>query len=363
VDPLSGSFFVGPKSAGSSPGPACYDIGGEYPTVTDADVVLGYLDPGFFLGGSIKLNKQKAIEAIKKYVADPLGIGVIDAAAGIKEMIDTQMRLSIATNVVAKGYDVREFALMAFGGGGSTHVAGFTKGFSFKDILVFPYSAVFSAFGAACADIAFTHIRSVSAMISPKANDEEKMAIGKIINEGWGYLEKPGYEILEKQGFKRNDIKVVRTVAMKYGKQLHAIRVISPVDQIESPKDLDALVAVFERDYEKMYTYAARYPGAGFEVYGVGIVTSVSKTKPKLVKHEIKSATPPKTATKGKREAYFSGRMTQTSVYDMGKLEAGNVIEGPAIIEAPTTTLVVPGDMKVAVDEYLTLRLTRLMKG
>jgi N-methylhydantoinase A/oxoprolinase/acetone carboxylase beta subunit len=111
-----------------------------------------------------------------------------------------------------------------------------------------------------------------------------------------------------------------------------------------------------------MYTYAARYPGAGFEVYGVGIVTSVSKTKPRLIKHQIRSVTALKTAIKGKREAYFNGKMTQTSVYDLSKLEAGNVIEGPAIIEAPTTTLVVPDDMEVEVDEYLTLRLIRLKR-
>lgn len=359
VDSLSGRFFVGPDSAGAVPGPAAYDTGGDKPTVTDADVVLGYYDPDYFLGGKIKLHKEKAIEAVKKHVADPLGLSVLEAAAGIKTMIDTQMRLAIAKNVTSKGYDPRKFVLMAFGGAGPAHVAGYSEGFLFKDIFVFPYSAAFSAFGAACADIAFTHLRSVYVMIRPGFNDEQKMAAAEIINKGWETIEKPAYEILEKQGFKRSDIHIVRTASMKYGKQLHDISITSPVDRIRSPQDMDALIAAFERDYEKMYTYAARYPGAGFEVYAVGIKTWVTKVKPKLVKHKLGSAKPPEAALKGKREAYFGGQMVPTGVYEMGALKAGNVIVGPAIIEAPTTTMVVPQDARVEVDEYLNLRLRR----
>jgi len=359
VDPISNSFFVGPQSAGSSPGPACYDSGGENPTVSDADVVLGYIDPDYFLGGKLRLNKQKATDAIKKHVADPLGLDVVEAAAGIKAMIDTQMRLSIRKNVIAKGYDAREFVVMAFGGAGPSHVAGFTEGIPFKEILVFPYSGAFSAFGAACADIAFTHIRSVSVMIPPNLDDEGKMAVSETINEGWEFLEKPAYKILEKQGVPRSEISIVRTAAMKYGKQLHAISIVSPVDRIRSPQDLDKLIADFERDYEKMYTYAARYPGAGIEVYSVGVTTSVSNIKPKLARYELGSKTPSKAALKGKREAYFGKRMTPVNVYEMGELTAGNVITGPAIIEAPTFTTVIPENAKAEVDEYRTLRLKR----
>lgn len=359
VDPISGNFFVGPQSAGAVPGPASYDRGGKHPTVTDADLVLGYIDPDYFLGGDITLNKQKAIEAIKKYVADPLGLGVLEAAAGIKTMTDTQMRLAVANNVIAKGYDVRDFILLAFGGGGPTHVAGFTEGFPFKEIMVFPYSAAFSAFGGACADVAFTNPCSISVVIPPKLDDAMKMALGQIINHGWEQAEKRAFEIMHKQGFRQSEINIVRIAAMKYGKQLHELMVTSPVDRIRSPRDMDALVTVFERDYEKMYTSAAKYPGAGYEIYGVSVTTSVSKTKPKLAKHKMNPAKPPKAAFKGRREAYFDKRMRLVNVYDMEKLRAGNVIMGPSIIEAPTTTMVVPSDARVEIDEYLTLKFKR----
>jgi acetone carboxylase beta subunit len=357
IDPISGSFIVGPQSAGAFPGPASYDLGGENPTVTDADVALGYIDPDYFLGGKIRLNKQKAMEAIKKHVADPLGLDVFQAAGGIKALIDTQMRLAIRKNVIAKGYNAREFVLMAIGGAGPTHVAGFTEGLPFKEILVFPYSSVFCAFGATCSDIAFTHVRSIYVVIPPGSDNERKMAAGEMINRGWEDLEKPAYEILEKQGVQKSEINISRTAAMKYGKQLHEINIISPVDRIRTPKDLDALIAVFEQDYEKMYTYAARYPGAGVEVFNVGVTTWVSKVKPKLRKYELGSPKPPKTSLKGKREAYFVNRMTPTNVYEMDELGAGNVVPGPAIIESPTTTLVVPPNARAEIDEYKTFKL------
>jgi acetone carboxylase, beta subunit len=357
VDPLSRSFIVGPLSAGSSPGPACYDSGGEHPTVTDADVVLGYIDPDYFLGGKIRLNKPKAVEAIKKHVADPLGLDVFQAAGGIKALIDTQMRLAIRKNVIAKGYDAREFVVMAIGGAGPTHAAGFTEGLPFKEVLVFPYSSVFCAFGATCSDIAFTHVRSIYVVVPPGSDDERKLAVAGIINQGWEGLENPAHEILEKQGIRRSEINIIRTAAMKYGKQLHEITVTSPVDRIRSPQDLDALIAVFEHDYEKLYTYASRYPGAGVEVFNVGVTTWVSKVKPHLRKYELGSPEPPEASLKGKRDAYFVNRMMATNVYEMDELSAGNVIPGPAIIESPTTTFVIPPSGRAEIDEYKTFRL------
>ncbi|MFH0914120.1 MAG: hydantoinase/oxoprolinase family protein [Chloroflexota bacterium] len=359
IEPLSGSFYVGPDSASSVPGPACYDRGGVRPTVTDADLVLGYFDPDYFLGGRMKINKQKSIDAIEQYVAKPLGLTLLEAAAGIRTMIDTKMCMCVNNFVTAKGYDPHEFVLLAFGSGGPTHVAGYTQGIPFKEIMALPYAAGFSCFGACCSDIAFTHIRSVSAVIPAGIDDSRKVAIGAVINKGWEELEKPAYEILEKQGFPRSDIQIVRTAFMKYGKQLHEIMITSPVDRIRTPQDFDALVAVFERDYEKMYTYAARYPGAGFEVASVGIRSWVTKVKPKLVKHRLGSRTPVKASLKGRRDAYFGGCMTPVEIWDMQKLTAGNSVPGPCVIESPTTNMVVPPNTRVEVDQYLSLLLKR----
>ena len=148
-DPVTGRIKVGPESAGAVPGPVCYDQGGEIPTVTDADLVLGYIDADFFLGGRIKLNREKAYNAIKTRLADPLGLSVEDTAEGIREIIDYRMKDAALGMLMARGYNLNEYYLLGFGGAGPTHVAGYSKDTKLKGVLVFPYSGVFCAFGNA----------------------------------------------------------------------------------------------------------------------------------------------------------------------------------------------------------------------
>ena len=358
VDALSRRLYVGPKSAGAVPGPAAYGAGGEVPTVTDADLVLGYLNPDYFLGGDLRLDRGKAAATIEKHVADPLGMSTIDAAAGIRTLIDTQMREAMAGCVTNKGFDPREFVLVIFGGAGPTHAGGLTQGFAFKEALVFPYSAVFSAFGAASADIEHTVTKSVGLVIPPRVDDAGKMELGASLNRGWEFLEDMVAAQMQKEGFQRKDIKMVQTASIRYRKQLHDLIVTSPVQRIAGPTDFDRLIAAFETDYEGIFTRGATYRQAGYEIYEVGVTASVSKVKPRLVKHEL-VGTDARAAIKGKRMAYFDGAMREVVVYDLLSLRSGNVVPGPAIVEAPTTTMVVPADADVSVDEYLTLRLVR----
>ena len=358
VDALSRRLFVGPKSAGAVPGPAAYGAGGELPTVTDADLVLGYLNPDYFLGGDLRLDAAKAAQAIKKHVADPLGMSTVQAAAGIRTLIDTQMREAVAGCVTNKGFDTREFVLVIFGGAGPTHAGGLTSGFAFKEVLVFPYSAVFSAFGAASADIEHTVTKSVGLVALPRVDDAGKMELGAALNRGWDFLEAMVTEQMQTEGFQQKDIRMVQTASIRYRKQLHDLIVTSPVGRIASAADFDRLIAAFDSDYESIFTRGASYKQAGYEIYEVGMTASVSKVKPRLVRRK-RAGTDAGAAIKGRRMAYFEGAMREVSVYDLVALQAGNLVPGPAIVEAPTTTMVVPADADVSVDEYLALRLVR----
>ena len=358
VDPLSRRLFVGPKSAGAVPGPAAYGAGGELPTVTDADLVLGYLNPDYFLGGDLRLDPAMASQAIKKHIADPLGMSTVEAAAGIRTLIDTQMREAVAGCVTNKGFDTREFVLVIFGGAGPTHAGGLTSGFAFKEVLIFPYSAVFSAFGAASADIEHTVTKSVGLVVAPRVDDAGKAALCAALNGGWDFLEALVTEQMQREGFQHKDIRMVETASIRYRRQLHDLIVTSPVRRIAGPADFDRLIAAFDSDYESIFTRGASYKQAGYEIYEVGITASVSKVKPRLIRHE-RVGTDASAAIKGRRMAYFDGAMREAAVYDLVALRAGNLVPGPAIVEAPTTTMVVPVDTDVSVDEYLALRLVR----
>lgn len=359
VDPLTGSLQVGPSSAGAYPGPASYGLGGELPTVTDADLILGYFDPDFFLGGEIKLNRKLAVEAIEKHVANPLGMDVTEAALAIRTIIDANMREALNGQLIGRGLDSREFVLLAFGGAGPTHVEGYTKGMQFKEIMVFPYSSVFSAFGAASADIERTRTRSVGIVIPPHATDDEKITKGKVINKAWDDLEEWTLKELENDGIPREKASIRRTASIRYGRQLHDIVIDSPVSRIRSALDFDLLIDAFERNYVKLYSLSAKFVRAGYEIYDVTVTCSYSKTKPILIEHRLGSKIPGKVAVKGVRNAYFNGSIKEVKVYDMTRLQGGNEISGPCIMEAPTTTFVVPEDSWIEVDKYLTMKLKR----
>lgn len=359
LDPLTNSLKVGPQSAGAEPGPACYGLGGTEPTVTDADVVLGYIDPDYFLGGKVKLNKDLAVKAIKERIADPLGISVEAAAWGIKQILDTQMENYCRSLISSKGYAVEDYVLMAFGGAGPTHAAGYTKNTNYKAVAMFPYSSVFCAFGAATADFSHQYMRATNLYVPYKASDELKVEVGKKYNELWEEMEQEAYAQFEAEGYSRSEVEFDRLAFVRYAGQIDELMMHSPVSRINSPSDMDRFIEEFENVYSRVYTSAARYPEAGYLTLHVGLIGRVRKTKPQLVKHKLEGETPPPEALKGYRDAYFEGAQMQTTVYDFFKLRAGNVVYGPAIIENINTTYVIPPEHHVYIDEYLTLWLRK----
>jgi len=357
IDPLTGRLEVGPESAGAVPGPVCYAMGGTQPTVTDADLILGYINPDYFIGGKLKLNKKKAEEAIRKEITDPLGLDVIEAAGGIKEIIDTRMRDTLEGLITARGFELSDYVLLAFGGAGPTHVAGYTKGLPLKATVMFPYSSVFSAFGASSADFEHHYTHATNLVIPPSPSGEVKLSVGKRINEVWKDLEVGAFKQMEEEGFSKEKVKLRHLAMMRYGRQLNDLIVTSPVPRINTPQDWDKLIEAFERLYERIYTTSAKFPEAGFDIVEIGLVSSVEKIKPRLRKRELTSEAPPEASMKGSREAYFDGEMVPTDIYEMDELKPGNIISGPAVIEHPTTTYVIPPGRLMEIDEYSTLWL------
>ncbi len=359
VDPSTRRLYVGPASAGADPGPAAYGRGGELPTVTDADLVLGYIDPDYFLGGEIRLSRELAEASIAKHVAEPLGLSLLDAAHGIRALADAHMRELVAGALVAKGYDVADFVAMAFGGAGPTHVEGFTAGLGFSAIFFFPYSAAFSAFGCAAADIEQTMPLSVTLVVPPRATDAEILRLAERLNAGWEQLEARTMERMEAQGFRQSEVSLRHTAAIRYGRQLNDLIIQSPVTRICRIEDWRALVATFELEYEHVYTHSAKYPQAGYEVYEVSVTASVRKTKPRLVAHPVHPPEVASRALRGRRQAFFDGGPREVNVYAMEDLLAGSRMEGPCLIEGRTTTAVIPPSHAAEVDEYLTFHLIR----
>lgn len=355
IDPLTGRLEIGPQSAGSEPGPVCYGRGGTEPTVTDADLVLGYLDPHYFIGGRIVLDAEAAKRAIRDQIAEPLGMSMEEAAEGIRTIADTKMRDAISGLIATRGFDLSEYHLLAFGGAGPSHVAGYTSGLRLAGIMVFPFSAVFSAFGAASADYEHHYTRAVNVIVPPGASSEDKLAFGYRITEAWNELRAQGLRQMEREGFESVRIQFRPLAMIRYGRQLNDLIVPSPVDRIESIDDWDRLIGTFEQLYARVFAIAAQYPQAGYEILEVALVAFTEKTRPKLRSEPLGASEPPGEAFKGARAAWFGGNWRQTPVHEMSRLRPGNELTGPVIVEDPTTTLVVPPDRQIRLDEYRTI--------
>lgn len=354
IDALTGRLGVGPESAGAVPGPVCYGQGGVEPTVTDADLVLGYLDPAGFIGGRIALDVEAATDAIRRKIAEPLGLSVAAAAAGIRDVIDTRMRETVSGLVALRGLAQEEYALLGFGGGGPSHLAGYTRGLPLKAVMTFPYAAVFSAFGAAAADYEHHYHRAVNVVIPAAASDEELIDVGARMSSAWERLEEQARDQMRREGIDLSTVRSRHLAMVRYGKQLNDLIVASPVTRGDTPAQMRSLLEAFENQYAKLYAKGAQFPQAGFEVFEVGLVASVSKVKPNLVALPLESEDPAH-ARIGERPAYFEDEWVASPRFAWSALRPGNRVTGPAVIEHPTTTLVVPPDRAARLDEYRTV--------
>lgn len=334
---LDGHLHVGPESAGSTPGPACYGRGGVEPTITDADVVLGIIDAKYFLGGRMKLDVEAAHEAVRKYVADPLGISVEQAAAGIREVANNQMADLLRRVTLRAGYDPRDFVLMAYGGAGATHAHQYAEVAGIGTVVVPSTGPAHSAFGTVTGD----RHRSFSLAIGQhaparflKASDHIDPAL---LNDGFQQIEQRGKEALG------SDATIHRFVGMRFRQQVHEIGIPVPAGTLAAT-DVDALVDAFEVEYERIYgkNTALRVSGVEFTVVRIEATSPVIRPKPRKVDGVGRSNKRCDT-----RKVYFFGNgFVEADIFRSEDVGPGHPISGPAIIERPDTTIVVgPGQV------------------
>jgi N-methylhydantoinase A/oxoprolinase/acetone carboxylase beta subunit len=349
-DLLGGRLEVGPRSAGSYPGPACYDLGGTDPTVTDADVVLGYIAPDGYFGGKMPLDRDKAVEAVRTRIAEPLGVSVDEAAALIRRIVEQNMASAIKREVHLRGYHPEDFALFAFGGGGPTHVAGYRA--DVPTAVIFPQAPVFSALGSSVMDI--MHVYEQSRRMPFMAPMTEQIVIDRdAFNGVVDELMAKARADLESEGLGAEEIVFSVELDMLYGGLVHVKRVSSPVLRLESEDDARLVYDAFEKEFSEAFSpHVVNKPG-GAHLDGIVLKATVVTEKMALPVHELGSADPSSART-GSRSAYWPelGQRAETDVFAFDSLRPGHTVTGPAIVEMEYSTIVVPPGQELRIDQH-----------
>jgi N-methylhydantoinase A len=343
IDP-AGSLRNGPQSAGADPGPACYQRGGEEPTNTDANVVLGRLG-GELVGGAVTLDADAAADAVRG-IGETLGLDVTDTARAILRVANANMADAVRLISIRRGYDPREFALVVFGGAGALHGVALAKELGIPTVIVPPNPGITSALGCLLVDVRHDlsemYLRRVEAA-SPEEIDEE-----------FGKLEAEGRARLEAEGVPEDRMSFQRTVAMRYLGQWRSLAV--EVDA--GPVDMGEIVARFHAEHEREFAYK-REDGAPVEIYQLALRAVGVTPKPELTRHDLELDAPlPEPVAR--RPVHFDedDDALDTPVYERDGLHAGARVEGPAIVQQLDSTIVVPPGVTAEVDEHLIIRMT-----
>lgn len=346
IDAL-GLLKVGPDSAGAEPGPVCYGRGGTEPTVTDADLILGYLDPAFFLGGRMKLDLAATERAIKERIADPLGIGVAEAAWGIHQVVNESMANAARVHAIERGKDARSFPVFAFGGAGPVHAYRVAE-ILHAPSMISPYAAgVTSTVGFLSAPLAFDFVRTSYGRL-----DELDWAA---VNGIYAEMEGNGREILLGSGVPEEQISYLRSADVRYVGQGYEVRVPLPAGDLDE-SSRTSLVEAFEQVYRQLYGRIG--PNVGLEIMSWRLV--VSGPKPELrLKAEGPDTGTAEEALKGHRKVYHPEwrEYRENPVYDRYRLAPGATFVGPAIVEERESTVVIGPGGRCTIDELRNLRV------
>jgi N-methylhydantoinase A len=341
IDAL-GLLKVGPDSAGAAPGPACYGLGGSEPTVTDADLILGYLDPNYFLGGKMRLDPARAEEAIRKGVAEPLGMDLTRAAWGIHHVVNENMANAARIHLVERGRDQRRYSLIAFGGAGPMHAYHVAEKLRLRQIICPPAAGVTSAFGFLVAPMAFDFVQTYLTTL----RGIDFTHLNTIFEE----METRGRALLRQAGVPEETMAVTRSADMRYLHQGFEINVPLPPGRL-SADEMPRLQENFNHAYERLY----KRLNPDVDVEALNWRVLVSGPRPII---QLAPATGLQVAVeatrKGQRPAYFpeiSGYL-ECPVYDRYQLAPGMVLQGPAILEERESTVVVGPGARVEVDAY-----------
>ena len=343
IDKTTRTLKVGPQSAGAAPGPICYGRGGEVPTTTDADVVLGYLDAENFAGGTMKLDKQGATRGLQA-LADELDMSLYELASGVAQIAEFQMADLVRKATIQKGLDPREFVLFAFGGAGPVHMAVTAREAGIRRVVV-PQgdtASTWCAFGAASADTLHVN-EQVRIMPSPFAVEKINAVLAELAAKGRAQLEEDGI-LAAQQTFRYS-------IDMRHRGQINEVEVDLDRPALAAA-DLDDLRARFVRRYEQLYGRGASLPGARLECVTFRVRASAQARKPRLVAADTLTKDVPASARTSERQIYWAEwkKLASTPIYDGYQLLPGNAIDGPCVIETTTTSIVVHPGQRVEVD-------------
>ena len=340
INTLLDRLEVGPRSAGAMPGPVCYDLGGTEPTVTDADVVLGYISPDNYFNGRMALNAGKARLAIEKKIAEPLDISVDEAAAMIRNIVEENMASAIKREVHLRGYHPEDFALFAFGGGGPTHVAGFRS--DVPVAVIFPQSPVFCALGSSVMDIMHVYEVSKRMVLMEPATEALTTNYDDFNAAVEGLVSQAKIDILA-EGLPLEEAIYQVELDMLYGGQVHVKRVSSPHVRISSKKEMQEVYDSFESEFSAAFSPHVVYKAGGVFLDNIVLKATIPTEKMHLPEFPLEGEDSVH-ALKNERDAYWPElrQRKMTVVYSFESLKPGNRIDGPSLVEAEFTTLVVP---------------------
>ena len=334
-----GTLHVGPQSAGADPGPACYGRGGEQPTVTDANLVLGYLDPDNFLGGRTRLHQDWAAASVEHCVAKPLGLSLEEAALGVLDVVTTAMAEGIRLLTVRRGGDPRNFSLLAFGGAAGLHVGKVARKTGISRIHLPSAAPVLSAYGMLASDLRYDFAQSFTASLDVVDLDEVRRLADQMAEQGVAQL--------RKQGLGDEDITIRFTADMRYLDQIYEVNVSIPDLSLDDGTIRGAWAALFHDRYRVLYSYHQ----LDQEIRLVTLRATVTGKLPSVLLPGKEGTGSTPDARKGTRRI-FTGTWTEAAVYAADDLEPGSAIEGPAIVESDFTTVLVEEGDRLEVDPY-----------
>ncbi|HXJ02443.1 MAG TPA: hydantoinase/oxoprolinase family protein [Micropepsaceae bacterium] len=331
----NGALHVGPESAGAVPGPACYGLGGAAPTVTDANLILGRLGADRFLGGEMRLDVGNAERALYAHVAAPLGMSIVEAASGVIDIAVTKMSYAVKGVTTARGLDVGNFVLVAYGGAGPLHATAVARELGITRVAIPSAPGHFSATGMLFSDLRYDYVRTRFTKLA----DLDFATFEEIFDA----LEAEGRRAIKEARVNVAEVKIARALDMRYVGQEHLVTIPVPMELFASG-NRDAIKGLFDAEHEQRYGTSA--PSELAEIASLRTAVTGVLAKPEFERIDTGGHAPTPSARRGTRSAYFAGQFIDTPVFDRAALLSGNRIAGPALIEEhASTTVLMPGDM------------------